>query len=92
MAGFALHHELELDVEAGIPAREVLQNATLNAARIMSLDKDLGSIAPGKLADLVLVNGNPADHISDIRKTVLVVKDGVVYKPAELYTELGVTP
>jgi hypothetical protein len=39
-----------------------------------------------------VVNGNPADHISDIRKTVLVVKDGVVYKPAELYTELGVTP
>ena len=92
MAGFAFHHELELDVEAGIPAREVLQNATLNAARIMSLDKDLGSIAPGKFADLVLVNGNPADNISDIRKTVLVVKDGVVYKPAELYTELGVTP
>jgi len=92
MAGFALQHELELDVEAGIPARQVLQNATLNAARIMSLDQDLGSIAPGKLADLVLVNGNPADNISDIRKTVLVVKDGVAYKPAELYTELGVAP
>jgi imidazolonepropionase-like amidohydrolase len=58
----------------------------------MSLDKDLGSIAVGKLADMVLVDGNPAAHISDIRKTVLVVKDGVLYKPAELYTELGVTP
>lgn len=92
MAGFTLQRELELDVLAGIPAREVLQNATLNAARIMSLDKEFGSIAPGKLADLVLVDGNPADNISDIRKTVLVVKDGVVYKPAELYTELGVTP
>ncbi len=92
MAGFTLQRELELDVLAGIPAREVLQNATLNAARIMSLDKEFGSIAPGKLADLVLVDGNPADNISDIRKTVLVVKDGVIYKPAELYTELGVTP
>src|SRR6202167_6137075 len=92
MAGFALHRELELDVQAGIPPGQVLENATLNAARIMSLDKDLGSIAPGKFADLVLVNGNPADNISDIRKTVLVVKDGVVYKPAELYTELGVAP
>jgi imidazolonepropionase-like amidohydrolase len=91
MAGFALHRELELDVQAGIPASQVLQNATLNAARIMSLDKDLGSISPGKLADLILVDGNPAANISDIRKTVLVVKDGVLYNSAELYAELGVT-
>ena len=92
MAGFALHRELELDVKAGIPASQVLQNATLNAARIMSLDKDLGSIVPGKLADVILVDGNPAANISDIRKTVLVVKDGVLYNSAELYAELGVTP
>jgi imidazolonepropionase-like amidohydrolase len=92
MAGFALEHELELEAQAGIPPSQVLQNATLNAARIMSLDKDLGSIAPGKLADVVLVDGNPAANISDVRKTVLVVKDGVIYKPAELYSELGVSP
>jgi imidazolonepropionase-like amidohydrolase len=92
MAGFALHRELELDVQAGIPANVVLQDATLNAARIMSMDKDLGSIAPGKLADLVLVDGDPTKNISDIRKTVLVVKDGVIYKPSELYSELGVKP
>jgi len=92
MAGFALHRELELDVQAGIPANVVLQDATLNAARIMSMDKDLGSIAPGKLADMVLVDGDPTKNISDIRKTALVVKDGVIYKPAELYTELGVKP
>jgi imidazolonepropionase-like amidohydrolase len=92
MAGFTLHHELELDVEAGIPANIVLQNATLGAARIMSMDKDLGSITAGKLADLVLVDGDPTKNISDVRKTALVVKDGVIYNPAELYTELGVTP
>jgi imidazolonepropionase-like amidohydrolase len=92
MAGFALHRELELEVQAGIPASQVLQNATFNAARIMSLDKDLGSITTGKLADVVLVDGNPAANISDIRKTMLVVKDGVLYQSAELYTELGVTP
>lgn len=92
MAGFALHRELELDVQAGIPAAQVLQNATLNAAKIMSTDKDLGSITPGKLADLTLVDGNPTKNISDIRKTAVVVKDGVLYYPAELYTELGVAP
>jgi imidazolonepropionase-like amidohydrolase len=91
MAGFALHRELELDVQAGIPASQVLQNATLNAARIMNLDKDLGSISPGKLADVTLVDGNPVANISDIRKTILVVKDGVLYNSAELYAQLGVT-
>jgi len=92
MAGFALHRELELDVEAGIPAAQVLQNATLNAARIMNMDKDLGSITPGKLADLTLIDGNPVADIHDIRKTELVVKDGVLYRSAALYNQLGVTP
>lgn len=90
--GFALHREFELDVQAGIPANKVLQDATLNAARIMKLDADLGSIAPGKLADLTLVNGDPVARISDIRKTALVVKNGVVYKPEELYSALGIAP
>jgi imidazolonepropionase-like amidohydrolase len=92
MAGFALHRELELDVQAGIPANKVMQDATLGAARIMKLDGDLGSIAPGKLADLTLVNGDPVANISDIRKTALVVKDGILYKPEELYSALGVGP
>jgi imidazolonepropionase-like amidohydrolase len=92
MAGFALHRELELDVQAGIPAYKVLQNATLNAARIMKLDGDLGSIAAGKLADVTLVNGDPVANISDIRKTALVMKDGVLYRPEELYSSLGVAP
>ncbi|MFZ1916194.1 MAG: amidohydrolase family protein [Terriglobales bacterium] len=92
MAGFALLRELELDVQAGIPPAQVLQNATLNAAKIMSMDKDLGSITPGKLADLTLVDGDPTKNISDIRKTAVVVKDGVLYYPKELYTELGVVP
>jgi imidazolonepropionase-like amidohydrolase len=92
MAGFALHRELELDVQAGIPANKALQDATLNAARIMKLDHDLGSIEPGKLADLILLNGNPVENISDIRKTTLVVKNGVVYKPQELYSAIGVAP
>src|ERR1700733_3721363 len=92
MAGFALHRELELDAQAGIPPAQVLQDATLNAAKIMSMDKDLGSITAGKLADLTLVDGDPTKNISDIRKTAVVVKDGVLYYPNDLYTELGVIP
>ena len=92
LAGFTLQRELELDVQAGVPANKVLQDVTLNAARIMKLDGDLGSIAPGKLADVTLVNGNPVNNISDIRKTAWVVKDGMSYKPEELYAALGMTP
>lgn len=92
MAGFSYHRELELDVMAGIPPERVLQDATLNSARIMSLDRDLGSVTPGKLADLTLVDGDPVVNISDVRKTALVVKDGVLYRPAELYSALGVEP
>jgi imidazolonepropionase-like amidohydrolase len=92
MAGFALHRELELHVQAGMPANRVLQDATLNAARIMKMDHDLGSIEPGKLADLTLVNGDPVQNIRDIRNTALVVKNGIIYKPQELYSALGVAP
>ena len=92
MAGFTLHRELELEVQAGIPAAQVLQMATIGAARIMGLDKDRGLIRPGKLADLVLVDGDPLANISDVRKTVLTIKGGAVYEAAALYRELGVAP
>lgn len=92
LAGFALHRELELYVEAGIPPAEVLKIATIGAARVMKREADLGSIAPGKLADLILVDGNPAEQISDIRRVALVVKDGNVYDPAALYRNIGVRP
>jgi imidazolonepropionase-like amidohydrolase len=81
-----------LDVQAGIPPAEVLKLATLGAARIMKHDAELASVVPGKLADFALIDGNPAANIGDVQKTVLVVKNGVVYKPAELDTELGIPP
>jgi cytosine/adenosine deaminase-related metal-dependent hydrolase len=92
LAGFTLHRELELYVQAGIPAPEVLRIATLGAARVARRDRELGSIAPGKLADVVLVEGDPAQRISDIRRTQLVIKDGQVFEPAALYRALGIQP
>jgi len=90
--GFALFRELELYVQAGIPALGVLQLATIGAARVMHHDDERGSIAVGKLADLVLTEGDPTQRISDIRRTSLVVKNGTIYRPAELYGALGVKP
>ena len=92
LAGFTLHRELELYTQAGIPAPKVLQLDTLGAARIMKRDQELGSIAPGKLADMILIDGDPTTHISDIRRVVTTVKDGVVYQNAALCQALGVKP
>lgn len=90
--GLMLHRELELWVRAGIPAEKVLQIATLGAARVAKADADLGSIEPGKKADLVLVDGNPAVNISDVRRCSVVVKNGVEYRSAQLYGALGIKP
>jgi hypothetical protein len=89
-AGLMLHHELELEVRAGIPAANALQIATLNAAKVLKQDRDLGSIAPGKLADLVLVEGNPIADITDIRRGRLVMKGGVMYSSADVYAAAGI--
>jgi hypothetical protein len=92
MPGIAVHRELELYVQAGIPAPEVLTLATLGAARVMEMDDEVGSIEPGKLADLILVDGDPTTDISDIRRVVMVIKDGRVYDPAAIYRAVGVEP
>ena len=88
--GIMLHRELELEVRAGIPAAKALQIATFNAAQLLK-QNELGSIAPGKLADLVLVEGNPAENISDIRGCLVVMKNGVLYDSAEVYRAIGIT-
>jgi hypothetical protein len=90
IAGFTLHRELELYVRAGIPAAEALRIATWNAAHLIGRGADLGSIEPRKLADLILVDGDPTQNVSDIRRISLVMKEGVMYFPAEVYEAIGV--
>jgi hypothetical protein len=92
IAGLGLHAELIEYARAGIPAPEVLTLATLGAARVMGMDDELGSVEPGKLADLILVDGDPTQDIGDIRRVALVVKDGRVYDPAAIYRALGIRP
>jgi imidazolonepropionase-like amidohydrolase len=92
MAGFSLPRELELYVQAGIPATEVLGIATLGAARVAKRDDRLGSIAPGKLADLILVDGDPSKTIGDVRRVRMVLKDGAVFDPDALCREVGIMP
>jgi imidazolonepropionase-like amidohydrolase len=73
-------HEFELMVQAGMPPVFALQAATINAAQLLKRDKDLGSVAAGKLADVVAVPGDPTTDISRMLNVSFVMKDGVVYK------------
>src|SRR5678816_1329686 len=82
LAGYVLAHELELYVRAGIEPAEVLRLATLTPAIVMGVAKDRGLIAAGKLADMIIIDGDPTKEISAIRKVTTVIKGGKVYDPA----------
>jgi hypothetical protein len=92
LAGYMLHHELELYVRAGISAPEVLRMATLTSAEVMGANKDRSVIAPGKLADMILVDGDPTRNIRDLDKLTTVIKAGTVYDPTAIEKALGITP
>ena len=74
--GEAMHHELELHVEAGIPPLDAIRMATWNNAWFIGTQDEAGSIESGKIADLLIVRGNPADRISDTRNIEYVIKGG----------------
>jgi imidazolonepropionase-like amidohydrolase len=92
LAGYTLHHELELYVRAGINPADVLRMATLTPALVMGVNKDRGIIAAGKLADMILIEGDPTKNISDLRKINTVIKAGQVYDPPSIEKALGMTP
>jgi len=81
--GISLHVELEKLVEAGLTPLKALQTATVNPARVLKTES-LGTIEPGKLADLVLLDGNPLEDIRNTQKIRAVVADGRLYRRADL--------
>jgi len=91
-AGLALHRELELFVRGGLSPAEALRDATIVPARVMHADGQTGSIAAGKTADLVVIDGDPLANISDIRRTVMTFRSGTAYPAKELYESVGVGP
>lgn len=88
--GFSMFGELEAYSQAGIPNADVLTLATLGAARVMKKDRELGSIEPGKLADLILVDGDPTQDINKLHDLSYVMKNGVLYDPDVLLGAIGV--
>jgi imidazolonepropionase-like amidohydrolase len=89
--GHSLHRELELYVKAGFTPMEAIQAATIVPARMMKLDKEAGTIEVGKRADLIILDGNPLESISNIRKVRSVVTRGRLYDCAQLWQSVGFT-
>jgi imidazolonepropionase-like amidohydrolase len=90
--GFSVDREIELYVKAGFTPMEAIQAATLVPARAMGMEKDSGTIETGKRADVILVDGNPLENISDIGKVTAVFEAGRMFQPSELWTSVGFKP
>lgn len=90
--GHSLHRELELYVRAGFTPMEAIQAATIVPARVMKLEKEVGTIEAGKRADLIILDGNPLESISNIRKVRSVITRGRLYDCAQLWQSVGFSP
>jgi imidazolonepropionase-like amidohydrolase len=82
--GYSNQREIELLVESGFTPLEAIRIGTLNGATFLGRANRTGSIAVGKDADLVVIAGDPATRISDLRKVQIVFRQGVGYDPAKL--------
>jgi len=78
-SGFSAHRELHTFVLAGIAPADAIRFATINGARAMNVSSLLGTVEPGKLADLFVAEGNPLEDIRNTRNVVWVIKNGVQY-------------
>ena len=89
--GFELIRELELYVEAGLTPEQALATATINPARLNRVSTVTGSLAPGKLAELALIDGDPQKNIGDLRQVELVMRDGKMMQASALRATLGIS-
>lgn len=89
---FVYHRELELYQQVGMTAPEILAWATYGMADYVDQSDELGSIEAGKLADFFLIPGDPTADLRAIKTISMVVKDGTVYFPSEIYPAFGIKP
>ena len=85
IAGYSNLRAIELLVEAGLSPLEAIQVATYNGAKYLETEDSLGTVEVGKIADLLVIAGNPSVKIQDIQKVEIVFKDGVGYDSRKLF-------
>jgi imidazolonepropionase-like amidohydrolase len=90
--GYSLYREIELYAQAGFTPMEAIQAATIVPARVMGLDKELGTVEAGKRADVIILDANPLESIHNIRTVEFVITNGVMYNCAELWRSVGFKP
>jgi imidazolonepropionase-like amidohydrolase len=90
--GHSLHREIELYVQAGFTPIEAIQAATIVPARVMGLEKELGTVEKGKRADLILLTADPLADIHNTRQVEYVITNGAMYHTAELWQSVGFKP
>jgi hypothetical protein len=89
---FTYHRELELYQRAGFTPAEIVKRATYDSAKYVGQDQRMGSIEKGKLADFFLIPGDPTKDLKAIKTIRMVVKDGTIYYPSEVYPHFGIQP
>jgi len=87
--GFSVYREIELFVRGGMTPMEAIQSATIVPARVMKLDREVGTVEAGKRADLIILDENPLDAIANIRTVKTVVAKGQIYDSAKLWRAAG---
>ena len=92
MPGHSLHREIELYVKAGFSPLDALKAATVVPAQVMGKASDSGTIEVGKRGDLIVLDGNPLDVISNTRRIHRVITGGRVFDPAPLWQSVGFKP
>src|SRR5579872_401985 len=90
--GYSLHREIELYVQAGFTPMEAIQAASMVPARVMGMDKELGTVEKGKRGDVIVISGNPLEDIHNTRNVEYVVTGGTMYHTAELWQSVGFKP
>src|ERR1700704_5976871 len=87
--GPSVFREMEIMTQAGLAPLQVLRSATSNGAKAMGMEREIGTLAPGKLADLVILDADPLGNVMNLSRIHLVIKDGKVFVPDELMRSIA---
>jgi len=87
--GPSVFREMEIMTQAGLTPLQVLRSATSNGAKTMGMERGIGALAPGKLADMLILDADPLADVTNLSRIHRVIKDGKVFVPDELMRSIG---